>query len=152
MDLNKQCCQRVNDRGVWHRAHQCPYKGVIERDGKRYCRIHDPVKVLERRTAREEKWEADYRARADQYARSSDVVRSLTAREKVLNARLKLAEKLAAAAKELLRFKDIKDRMDVDAIDGSHRATEIEKADYKCNKEIAWSNTRTALAAWEAGK
>src|SRR3990167_9635183 len=84
MDLNEQCCQRVNDRGVWHRAHQCPYKGVIERDGKRYCRIHDPVKVLERRTVREEKWEADYRARADQYARSSDVVRAATAREKVL--------------------------------------------------------------------
>ena len=102
MDLNKQCCQRVNDRGVWHRAHQCPYKGVIERDGKRYCRIHDPVKVLERRTAREEKWGADYRARADQYARSSDVVRAATAREQALNARLKQAEKLAEAVKELL--------------------------------------------------
>src|SRR3990167_595936 len=103
MDLNEQCCQRVNDRGVWHRAHQCPYKGVIERDGKRYCRIHDPVKVLERRTAREEKWEADYRARADQYARSSDVVRAATAREQALNARLKQAEKLAAAVREIGR-------------------------------------------------
>jgi len=145
MDLNKQCCQRVNDRGVWHRAHRCPYKGVIERDGKRYCRIHDPVKVLERRTAREEKWEADYRARADQYARSSDVVRSLTAREKVLNARLKQAEKLAAA---VASWQESDDAYHEILLNDMHNAADLGKA---AGKRAARHGTMTAaLAAFQA--
>jgi len=33
-------------------SHQCPRNGVIERDGKFYCRQHDPVAVQQKRDER----------------------------------------------------------------------------------------------------
>lgn len=48
---------------VWHDLHYypCSINATVERDGKWYCGIHDPVKVKER----EEKTDAEYRYRRE---------------------------------------------------------------------------------------
>lgn len=37
----------------------CHAKGKVERDGKWYCGVHDPVRLLEKHDARVEKWRAE---------------------------------------------------------------------------------------------
>lgn len=52
---DKQCCEKVWGAGVWH-THQCKRKAVIEKDGKLYCKIHDPEYIK----AKDKKKEAEY--------------------------------------------------------------------------------------------
>ncbi|HUW30014.1 MAG TPA: hypothetical protein VM223_00220 [Planctomycetota bacterium] len=64
-DKHPQCCRtRYRD---W-RQQRCRYRGVIQRDGKWYCRIHDPEAVARRVDKSErqftEKTEAKKRAAA----------------------------------------------------------------------------------------
>ncbi len=39
-----QCSQRVSGEGQWgaFHQHQCSRKGVVVREGKAYCKVHDP--------------------------------------------------------------------------------------------------------------
>lgn len=54
-----QCCADVrNDFGVGY--HRCQNNGKVERDGKWFCGIHDPVKVAERRAKIDEKARSQY--------------------------------------------------------------------------------------------
>jgi len=48
-----RCCAKVQSSN-W-RSTQCSNKGVIELDGKFFCKIHDPEEVEKRRRRREEK-------------------------------------------------------------------------------------------------
>ena len=49
------CCAMVITHGLnFLRKHHCRNKGSIERDGKLYCGIHDPVAVDIRRAAKKE--------------------------------------------------------------------------------------------------
>lgn len=41
------------------RVHQCARNGVVEHDGKFYCRQHDPVAVRQRDDARRAAWAAE---------------------------------------------------------------------------------------------
>ena len=50
-----QCAANVWRRG-WPRP--CSVKSTVERDGKTYCRYHDPDAVDARRTDRQKRWEA----------------------------------------------------------------------------------------------
>jgi len=44
-----QCCEQVPLRGLnFHRTRQCTAVAKVERDGKCYCGIHDPVAKAER--------------------------------------------------------------------------------------------------------
>lgn len=42
---------------------QCTRAGKVEREGKWYCRQHDPVAVAERRAKAQAKWEAEWAAK-----------------------------------------------------------------------------------------
>lgn len=55
-DRRPGCSERIYERG-W--PHPCSRDGVVERNGKWYCRQHDPEKVAERVRKRDAKYEAD---------------------------------------------------------------------------------------------
>lgn len=61
MRIKNHCCGQVRSSDGWH-TYRCSREGVIEREGKFYCRQHDPVAVKARHDARDAKWEAEWAA------------------------------------------------------------------------------------------
>lgn len=59
-----QCCAMVRGEGQWggFHKHQCKKKPSIERDGKAYCKVHDPVARAEREAVSIEKYHAKQKA------------------------------------------------------------------------------------------
>jgi hypothetical protein len=55
--MSEKCHERVWDG--WS-AHQCSRAAVIDRFGKGYCNQHDPVQVSEKRRKKQEKWDAEW--------------------------------------------------------------------------------------------
>lgn len=51
---NELCQVRVSGEGQWgsFQQYQCSKKAVVTRDGKRYCKIHDPEYIKEQDTKR----------------------------------------------------------------------------------------------------
>ena len=41
--MKHQCSALVRNKTSFHRSHRCSFNGVVEREGKFYCRRHDPV-------------------------------------------------------------------------------------------------------------
>ena len=72
----QKCSERVHDKGRWPSFHQCPRPGSVERDGKFYCKQHDPVAVRSKRDARDAKWESDWNAACAKNARTAAALRS----------------------------------------------------------------------------
>jgi len=66
------CSERVPDGGRWPSFHGCTRAAKVERDGKRYCAIHDPERVKAKQQAREDSYtaERDKRAAIERRARS----------------------------------------------------------------------------------
>lgn len=52
----EQCQERVWD-GKWH-YYQCSKKSVVSRDGKSYCKIHDPEYIKAMQAKRTAQWNA----------------------------------------------------------------------------------------------
>ena len=52
----KGCIAEFMTSGGW-RMQSCSRTGKIERNGKFYCGIHDPMKVKARRDAAQKKWD-----------------------------------------------------------------------------------------------
>ena len=66
-----RCSKRVfSGRGVL--GHPCSRKGVVERDGKMWCRQHDPVAEQAKRDAKHAQWKAEREAKD---ARKADAER-----------------------------------------------------------------------------
>ena len=60
-----KCAERVFSGERWDiRGHMCQLNGVVERDGKWFCRIHDPEKVKAKQEARSAKWVEEGRVAA----------------------------------------------------------------------------------------
>lgn len=59
----KRCCEQVRDSGPWPRFHQCRSKATVGREGKWYCKTHDPVAVKEKAQARDAKDREKYNLR-----------------------------------------------------------------------------------------
>ena len=55
-DNDTQCCATFYPNGSYHRS-QCSRKGSVERDGKWYCKTHDPEAVKKRDEMREKRYE-----------------------------------------------------------------------------------------------
>jgi uncharacterized Zn finger protein (UPF0148 family) len=55
-----QCSKRVY-RGGYMGSTPCTRYGVVERNGKWYCRQHDPVAVAEHNAERQAKWDHEYK-------------------------------------------------------------------------------------------
>lgn len=56
----RRCCKLVIGEGSYL-SHRCTRQGVVERDGKPFCKQHDPEAVAARRKARDEKFDAKWR-------------------------------------------------------------------------------------------
>lgn len=69
----ERCCKMVHPPGPWRQTfgerNQCRRAAVVARDGKGYCKQHDPVAVAEKRKAQSVKWEAESKAREAGYRR-----------------------------------------------------------------------------------
>jgi hypothetical protein len=52
---SERCCQKILDNTGFHYI-QCSRKGVVECDGKRYCRQHHPDAVKARRKKANDKY------------------------------------------------------------------------------------------------
>lgn len=63
-DDRKVCSVRVypSDRAGSFHGHMCSKAAKVEREGKWYCGIHDPVLLAAKATERHTKWEAEYAA------------------------------------------------------------------------------------------
>jgi hypothetical protein len=76
-----ECCAEVNGRGWygadgWCRA-KCHRAGSVERDGKLYCRTHDPVAVEKRETEAKAKREERWKGLEDKWLRNKAVHEAL---------------------------------------------------------------------------
>ena len=62
--LNQSCCKRIygSSRAEVFNPHQCRLKAVVEKDGKFYCKRHDPINVEKRRKELGEKWDKRWAA------------------------------------------------------------------------------------------
>ena len=66
MTIHK-CCAATWPAGARH-SYPCSHSGKIERDGKWYCGIHDPVKRAEKQAERTAKWNAEWEAKKARWA------------------------------------------------------------------------------------
>jgi hypothetical protein len=62
MPQDERCQGRVWDSDGFY-SHQCSRRAIVERDGKRYCKIHDPEYKAQKNKERHEKWEREYQER-----------------------------------------------------------------------------------------
>ena len=60
-----RCADRIFSGG---RSHQCSRAGVVEENGKLWCKQHAPSSEKARRDARDKKWAAEAQVRAAGYA------------------------------------------------------------------------------------
>jgi len=57
---SKKCQGRVLGSGGWH-SYQCGNKPKVERDGKLYCGVHDPIRLQKKREEKQKEWKEEYR-------------------------------------------------------------------------------------------
>jgi hypothetical protein len=59
MTVKIQCSESVSSDGPWGSFHQhpCHKSAVVERDGKHYCKIHDPEYKKAKRDESMKKWQ-----------------------------------------------------------------------------------------------
>jgi hypothetical protein len=55
--MDNRCSATVSDSQGWHR-YQCNNEAKVERDGKSYCRIHDPEYIKAKREKRDLAYQA----------------------------------------------------------------------------------------------
>jgi len=67
-----KCCKRVLSPSGFV-GHRCGKRAKVERNGKFYCGIHDPVAVQAKRDARNAKWDAQREASERQYERHARI-------------------------------------------------------------------------------
>lgn len=59
LDMSELCSAKVYDRNCLT-SRTCCLRGKVERDGKLYCGIHDPVAVAEKREEIGKKWRDNF--------------------------------------------------------------------------------------------
>lgn len=60
---NKQQCQAM----VWsgYNRYRCSKNAKVEREGKCYCNIHDPVRIAEKRKIKDREFEEEYKLKRE---------------------------------------------------------------------------------------
>ena len=59
-DATGRCAKMVPSRDAWTRPSQCQRNAKVVRDGRGYCRQHDPEAVAERDRKRRVKWDIEW--------------------------------------------------------------------------------------------
>ncbi|HUW43583.1 MAG TPA: hypothetical protein VMV95_01300 [Bacillota bacterium] len=57
-EIKEQCNKIVYGHLLWH-SYQCQKKAVVKREGKFYCKIHDPEYIKIKEKKREEKYKKE---------------------------------------------------------------------------------------------
>jgi len=65
---NYKCCEQVYS-GSPYFPYTCGKTAKVERDGKHYCGIHDPVRRAEKQREKREAWDAEYEAKKQKLAK-----------------------------------------------------------------------------------
>ena len=65
------CAANIPDPTGWGHNHQCSRRAVVDRDGKRWCRQHDPDNVRAKAKAADEKYRTASATRREQAKRYS---------------------------------------------------------------------------------
>lgn len=86
-----RCEASVDSNGVGYRPFQCSRNATIERNGKWYCKQHDPEAIKERQLRRYVEWKRKF----DEDAR---LRREAEAKQAEIERKAALADELAAAA------------------------------------------------------
>jgi hypothetical protein len=60
-ELKPRCCERVQGSG--YNSSQCSKNAKVERDGRHYCGIHDPVAVKAKNDKRHADWKLKHHAK-----------------------------------------------------------------------------------------
>lgn len=63
-----KCCAKLRGSD-WGYRPSCTRTAKVERDGKHYCAIHDPVRAEQKRQERNATWEAKWKAERDERRR-----------------------------------------------------------------------------------
>lgn len=63
MTIGERCSEQVYDSIGFGHFYQCSKRGVITRDDKLYCKVHDPEYVAAKKKMRESKWEEEHQER-----------------------------------------------------------------------------------------
>lgn len=74
-----RCSKQVypNDRWGSFHGHQCIItKNIVMRDGKPYCKIHDPVKEAAKQKERQKKWEEENKKEKEDYRRQKAMIQA----------------------------------------------------------------------------
>jgi len=66
----ERCSETVSDREIWH-VHQCLRNGVVQREGKWYCKQHDPVAIKKRDAIRIAKYEKVWEIKEERWRREA---------------------------------------------------------------------------------
>ena len=99
--MSAHTCQGQISQG-WGRSYSCGNKAKVERDGKHYCGVHDPVAQAEKRAAKNATYEAQMArasaARKAAAAAADEMARKAAAHDGlvVINAQLLAALQLIA--------------------------------------------------------
>lgn len=64
-EVSRRCCTRVYD-GTFS-GHMCQKAPKVERSGKWYCHVHDPIAVQEKNEIRQARWRAESEASNKRY-------------------------------------------------------------------------------------
>lgn len=79
--MSERCCASVYRAGMF-RPGRCSMNASLEYEGKTYCKLHYPPAVDVKRKARDDRWEAEYKAK-DEAVKAA--VRHRTLAEKALD-------------------------------------------------------------------
>lgn len=63
----RRCVKNVPYGGRSVSFHQCTRLGIVVREGKWYCKQHDPVEVQAKDAIRQKKWEDEWAAKDKQW-------------------------------------------------------------------------------------
>jgi hypothetical protein len=75
-DAPQKCCASIYDSLAW-RSRSCERNAKIERDGKWYCKQHDPVAKAEKHAERTARWDHESEERRRRYRLESAALEML---------------------------------------------------------------------------
>jgi len=71
----KQCSERVS-HDDWGHTHQCPRGAKVIRNGKLYCKIHDPEYIAGKEAERTAKFDAEWAAKKATWELQNTAIRA----------------------------------------------------------------------------
>lgn len=110
-------CSAYANHDSWGRGTPCSRHASVTRDGKPYCKQHDPVAIAERRELRDQKWQKKYDAESKQRLREHAAIAAMQGIDNPAAFMEKVRTALAAAQTELREWRQgmHDDREDDDA-------------------------------------